>query len=124
MLSISLHAVCGNHENGTASAAKSLQSCLTLCDPIDGSPPGSSVPGILQARILESGCHFLLQYMLATIYYTITSLQPSSWSELLYHLVDEETETQEFIAAEPQFKFRACGHKASSLNHEYPNYIS
>ena len=34
-------------------AAKPLQSCLTLCDPIDGSPPGSSVPGILQARILE-----------------------------------------------------------------------
>ena len=34
-------------------AAKSLQSCLTLCDPIDGSPPGSPVPGILQARILE-----------------------------------------------------------------------
>ena len=32
---------------------KSLQSCPTLCDPIDGSPPGSSVPGILQARILE-----------------------------------------------------------------------
>ena len=37
----------------TAAAAKSLQSCLTLCDPIDGSPPGSPVPGILQARILE-----------------------------------------------------------------------
>ena len=37
----------------TAAAAKSLQSCLTLCDPIDGSPLGSSVPGILQARILE-----------------------------------------------------------------------
>ena len=34
-------------------AAKLLQSCLTLCDPIDGSPAGSSVPGILQARILE-----------------------------------------------------------------------
>ena len=34
-------------------AAKSLQSCLTLCDPIDGSPPGSPVPGILQARTLE-----------------------------------------------------------------------
>ena len=32
---------------------KSLQSCLTLCDPIDGSPPGSPVPGILQARTLE-----------------------------------------------------------------------
>ena len=34
-------------------AAKSLQSCLTLCDPIDSSPPGSTVPGILQARTLE-----------------------------------------------------------------------
>ena len=36
-----------------AAAAKLLQSCLTLCDPIDGSPPGSPVPGILQARTLE-----------------------------------------------------------------------
>ena len=36
-----------------AAAAKSFQSCPTLCDPIDGSPPGSSVPGILQARVLE-----------------------------------------------------------------------
>ena len=36
-----------------AAAAKLLQSCLTLCDPIDGSPPGSSVPGTLQARALE-----------------------------------------------------------------------
>ena len=36
-----------------ATAAKSLQSCPTLCDPIDGSPPGSPVPGILQARTLE-----------------------------------------------------------------------
>ena len=38
---------------GAAAAAKSLQSCPTLCDPIDGSPPGSPVPGILQARGLE-----------------------------------------------------------------------
>ena len=36
-----------------AAAAKSLQSCLTLCDPIDGSPLGSPIPGILQARTLE-----------------------------------------------------------------------
>ena len=36
-----------------AAAAKLLQSCLTLCDPINGSPPGSPVPGILQARTLE-----------------------------------------------------------------------
>ena len=46
-----------------AAAAKSLQSCPTLCDPIDGSPPGSPVPGILQARTLEWVCHFLLQCM-------------------------------------------------------------
>ena len=37
----------------SAAAAKSLQSCPTLCNPIDGSPPGSPVPGILQARTLE-----------------------------------------------------------------------
>ena len=36
-----------------AAAAKSLQSCPTLCDPKDGSPPGSAIPGILQARVLE-----------------------------------------------------------------------
>ena len=42
--------------------AKSLQSCPTLCDPIDGSPPGSPVSGILQART-GVGCHFLLQCM-------------------------------------------------------------
>ena len=38
-----------------AAAAKLLQSCPTVCDPIDGSPPGSPVPGILQARVLEWG---------------------------------------------------------------------
>ena len=46
----------GSHEDFSllaVAAAKSLQSCLTLCDPIDGSPPGSPVPGILQARTLE-----------------------------------------------------------------------
>ena len=66
----------GNILNSAAAASKSLQLCLTLCDPIDGSPPGSSVPGILQARTLEwvaiffsdarmhaksVGCCFLLQ---------------------------------------------------------------
>ena len=40
-------------ESYAAAAAKSLQACPTLCDPIDGSPPGSPVPGILQARTLE-----------------------------------------------------------------------
>ena len=42
-----------SQDSGDAAAAKSLQSCLTLCDPIDGSPPGSPIPGILQARTLE-----------------------------------------------------------------------
>ena len=42
-----------SQETAAAAAAKSLQSCLTLCDPIDGNPPGSPVPGILQARTLE-----------------------------------------------------------------------
>ena len=45
----------GNSREDTdkGAAAQSLQSCPTLCDPIDGSPPGSPVPGILQARTLE-----------------------------------------------------------------------
>ena len=43
----------GFKTKAAAAAAKSLQSCSTLCDPIDGSPPGSPVPGILQARTLE-----------------------------------------------------------------------
>ena len=42
-------------EGVEAAAAKSLQSCPTLCDPIDSSPPGSSVHGIFQARVLEWG---------------------------------------------------------------------
>ena len=41
------------YESAAAAAAKSLQSCLTLCNPIDDSPPGSTVPGLLQARTLE-----------------------------------------------------------------------
>ena len=41
-----------SHPYMTAAAAKSLQLCPTLCDPIDGSPPGSPIPGILQARTL------------------------------------------------------------------------
>ena len=47
--------------SAAAAAAKSLQSCLTLCDPIDDSPPGSPVPGILQARTLAAGAAKSLQ---------------------------------------------------------------
>ena len=42
-----------NQYNAAATAAKSLQSCPTLCDPVDGSSPGSPIPGILKARTLE-----------------------------------------------------------------------
>ena len=42
-----------SHDKETIATAKSLQLCPTLCDPINGSPPGSPVPGILQARTLE-----------------------------------------------------------------------
>ena len=45
--------LCIKTDIAAAAAAKLAQLCLTLCDPIDGSPPGSSVPGILQARTLE-----------------------------------------------------------------------
>ena len=41
------------NSNAAAAAAKALQSCPTLCDSIDGSPPGSAIPAILQARTLE-----------------------------------------------------------------------
>ena len=51
-----------------AAAAKSLQSCLTLCDPIDGSLPGSSIRGIFQARVLEWGAIAFSDYY---IYYQL-----------------------------------------------------
>ena len=49
----SLEWTSGGRAAAAAAAAKSLQSCPTLCDPIDSSPPASAIPGILQARILE-----------------------------------------------------------------------
>ena len=49
----SISALYINYAAAAAAAAKLLQSCQTLCDPIDGSPPGSPVPGILQARTLK-----------------------------------------------------------------------
>ena len=49
--------------HAAAAVAKLFQSCQTLCNPIDGSPPGSPIPGILQAKNTGVGCHFLLQCM-------------------------------------------------------------
>ena len=53
--------------------AKSLQSCPTLCDPIDGSPPGSPVPGIFQARVLKWGA-IAFTVLLCTNYSTVNQL--------------------------------------------------
>ena len=67
-------------------AAKSLQSCLTLCDPIDGSPPGSPVPGILKARTLEWVVISLAQHRsicLMVIYYSTSNCSCSSCFFLL-----------------------------------------
>ena len=58
-LILKLHSLLIMLVHAAAVAAKSLLSCLTLCNPIDGSPPGSPVPGILQARTLERVAIFL-----------------------------------------------------------------
>ena len=63
-----------------AAAAKSLQSYMTLCDPVDSSPPGSPVPGILQART-GVGCHFLLQCMKVKVKLkSLSRVRPSATS--------------------------------------------
>ena len=72
-----------------AAAAKSPQSCPILCDPIDGSPPGSAVPGILQARTLEwvaiSQIHFRTYFMgkdMSQIHMYIAKAKKFALSEL------------------------------------------
>ena len=55
--------MCDSNRKDTAAAAKSLQSCPTLCDPIDGSPPGSPCPWDSPGKNTGVGCHFLLQCM-------------------------------------------------------------
>ena len=61
------------YKKAAAAAAMSLQSCLTLCDPTDGSPLGSSVPGILQARTLEWVAISFSNYKKATYYDSISN---------------------------------------------------
>ena len=62
-----------------AAAAKSLQLCLTLCDPIDGSPPGSSTPGILQARTLE---RVAIAFSNACMHAKALQLCPTLWDPM------------------------------------------
>ena len=75
-----------------ATAVKSLQSCPTLCDPIEGSPPGSSVPGILQARILEWVAISSSYIYIYSIYiYIVTDIAwqyfVNQWPKIEYELV-------------------------------------
>ena len=60
-------------EERLAAAAKSLHSCLTLCNPIDGSPPGSAVPGILQARTLEWVAIAFSDKVLSSVQYILSA---------------------------------------------------
>ena len=60
-----------------AAAAESLQSCPTLCDPIDGSTPGSAIPGVLQARTLESSLDHLDPLYCGSMYGTT-----DPWNEI------------------------------------------
>ena len=66
-----------------AAAAKSLQSCPTLCDPIDGSLPGSSVHGIFQARVLEFGA--IADEPICQAEYSLDSLSSVPESHLALH---------------------------------------
>ena len=72
-----------------AVAAKSLQSCLTLCDPRDGSPPGSLIPGILQARTLEwvqaGQVHANYYYSIITVTFSTENAPVDRWSLLSEH---------------------------------------
>ena len=74
-----------------AATAKSLQSCLTLCNPIDGSPPGSPVHGILQARTLEWGAIPFSTNIVRSMYY----------DNLVYHIVLEYPFSLFAIVIEP-----------------------
>ena len=69
-------------------AAKLLQSCLALCDPIDGSPPGSPVPGILQARTLEWVCDYYVK--------TNCRKSPVPWEEVLSEYAAKKTRKKRF----------------------------
>ena len=81
-----------------AAAAKSLQSCPTLCDPVDGSPPGSPVPGILQARTLEW----------VAIFFSSSSSPPRDWTQvssifctcrqILYHQPPEKVKVKSVMS--------------------------
>ena len=69
-ISVIAYTRCGlTHSSAVAAAAKLLQSCPTLCDPTDSNPPGSPIPGILQARTLEWGAIAISNTFLYSLYF-------------------------------------------------------
>ena len=74
-----------NSGAGCVCCAQSAQSCLTLWDPVDWGPPGSSVHGISQARVLDWVCHFLLQGIFPTQGSNLCLLRLLLGTWILYH---------------------------------------
>ena len=96
-----------------AAAAKSLQSCPTLCDPIDGSPPGSPVPGILQAGTLEW----------VAISFSKTSLHPAKIQTGNVGIYLEQPHKNVFqphacISLLPNFTFNLLATSLNKSNHQ------
>ena len=101
--------------------AKSLQSCLTLCDPMDCSLPGSSVHGILPARITGEGYHFLLQGILLTQRSNPCLLQLLHWqtsSLPLRHLGSPRTilwvDVSSLLLTPPRFSWLVVVYRSAS----------
>ena len=87
-----------------AAAAKSRQSCPTLCNPIDSSPPGSSVPGILQARILE-WVEVLSDYVVDTLEHFSQTKEYNKIQWLLLNALEKMVkENDELRASNSQLK--------------------
>ena len=84
------------------SACSDVESCPTLCDSMDGSLSGSSVHGISQARILELGCHFLLQGNLPDSEIEPTSASPAIDWQILYHWATWEAHSKIYITLKPK----------------------
>ena len=93
--------------NQVAAAAKSLQSCLTLCNPTDGSPPGSPIPGILQARILEWVAISFSRLQSPLLHPSNSALIRSGWMSSLYQRWRDAT-------------WSSSGHLSQAISHPSP----
>ena len=98
-----------------AAAAKSLQSCPTMCDPIDSSPPGSPVPGILQARTLEwvaISFSNAWKWKVKVKMLSRVRLLATAWTAAYQALPSMALSRQEYWRQRPHFCFQLCHWKA------------